>query len=53
MPAANLDKPEDYWDLVHFVRALPYPGMLPEDVRKAIYGSPAAAKAEAKVARAP
>jgi mono/diheme cytochrome c family protein len=36
MPAADL-KPEQYWDLVNFVQALPYPQMLPEDVRKRIY----------------
>ncbi len=41
-----LYSPEAYWDLVHFVQALPYPSMLPENkdkkdginVRKAIYG---------------
>jgi mono/diheme cytochrome c family protein len=27
----------DIWDLVNFVRALPYPGMLPEEVRNQIY----------------
>jgi mono/diheme cytochrome c family protein len=26
------------WDLVNFVQALPFSGMLPEDVRKAVYG---------------
>jgi mono/diheme cytochrome c family protein len=41
MPAANL-KAEEYWDLVNFVQALPYPQMLPEDVRSKIYGSPSA-----------
>ena len=30
--------PGKVWDIVHFVRALPYPHMLPEDVRKEIYG---------------
>ena len=29
---ANLS-PQEYWDLVHFVQALPYPKMLPEDIR--------------------
>lgn len=47
MPAAAFaagakDNPENarkMWDLVNFVRALPYPGMLPEDVRERIYGT--------------
>jgi mono/diheme cytochrome c family protein len=26
------------WDVVHFVQALPYPGMLPESVRDKVYG---------------
>jgi len=30
--------PAEYWDLIHFVQALPYPKMLPEDVRKKVYG---------------
>jgi mono/diheme cytochrome c family protein len=29
----------EVWDVVNFVQALPYPGMLPEDVRQKIYGS--------------
>ncbi len=29
---------DPYWDLVNFVQALPYPQMLPEDVRDSIYG---------------
>ena len=33
---ANLS-PQESWDLVHFVQALPYPKMLPEDIRKKIY----------------
>ncbi|MBY0232087.1 MAG: hypothetical protein K2W96_22650, partial [Gemmataceae bacterium] len=36
--ADKLPSPESYWDLVHFVQALPYPQMLPKDVRKAVYG---------------
>jgi mono/diheme cytochrome c family protein len=32
------DNAEPYWDLVNFVQALPYPKMLPKDVRDAIYG---------------
>jgi mono/diheme cytochrome c family protein len=32
-------KPDQIWDVVNFVKALPYPGMLPDDVRKPIYGT--------------
>jgi len=32
------DNADPYWDLVNFVQALPYPKMLPDDVRDAIYG---------------
>jgi mono/diheme cytochrome c family protein len=44
MPNATLEvdkgkKTDQYWDLVNFVQALPYPSMLPEKVRKEIYGS--------------
>jgi mono/diheme cytochrome c family protein len=43
MPRANFeDKGEGtdpYWDLVNFVQALPYPRMLPKDIRDEIYGS--------------
>lgn len=35
--------PEEAWDLINFVQALPYPAMLPRDVRDKIYG-PAEAK---------
>jgi len=28
----------DIWDLVNFVRSLPYPAMLPDDVRDKVYG---------------
>jgi len=39
MPAtANLSD-EEYWQLVNFVKTLPYPQMLPDDVRKAVYGA--------------
>jgi mono/diheme cytochrome c family protein len=34
--SANL-KDEEIWDIVHFVRALPYPAMLPEEIRDRIY----------------
>ena len=40
MPRADLksDKEIDqYWDMVNFVQALPYPQMLPEDIRFRIY----------------
>jgi mono/diheme cytochrome c family protein len=42
MPRADLKIDEDqkideYWDLVNFVQALPYPQMLPEDIRYRIY----------------
>jgi len=30
---------KELWDVVNFVQALPYPKMLPPDVRKAIYGA--------------
>jgi mono/diheme cytochrome c family protein len=29
---------EQAWDLVNFVQALPYPNMLPEEVRRKVYG---------------
>jgi mono/diheme cytochrome c family protein len=46
MPAPSLSD-ADYWNLVTFVRALPYPNMLPEDVRKAVYGGSESKKPEA------
>lgn len=44
MPQATLEvdkgkKTDQYWDLVNFVQALPYPHMLPEKVRNEIYGT--------------
>jgi mono/diheme cytochrome c family protein len=30
--------PKAMWDLVNFVQALPYPGMLPDNVRQKVYG---------------
>ena len=30
---------KEYWDLIHFVQALPYPKMLPNDVRAKVYGA--------------
>ncbi len=46
------DKPEELpeqqaWDLIAFLQALPYPAMLPSEVRKIVYG-PAPDKTEAK-----
>lgn len=32
------DSPKKIWDLVNFVKALPYPAMLPDDVREKVYG---------------
>ncbi len=49
MPGAKLPD-ADYWHLVNFVRALPYPAMLPDDVRRAIYGSGADRKPAGKQA---
>lgn len=38
MPAVVSLSERQLWDLAHFVEALPNPGKLPEDVRKAVYG---------------
>jgi mono/diheme cytochrome c family protein len=48
MPQADL-KPEQYWDLINFVQALPYPQMLPDDVRHKVY--PTSEKAGTRTAR--
>jgi mono/diheme cytochrome c family protein len=46
MPAtANLSD-EEYWQLVNFVKTVPYPAMLPDDVRKAVYGASELGKAK-------
>jgi len=42
MPGADLKidkekKLDEYWDVVNFLQALPYPQMLPKDVRERIY----------------
>jgi mono/diheme cytochrome c family protein len=38
MPAfSDSLKPDQIWDVVNFVRTLPYPAMLPEEIRKKIY----------------
>ena len=48
MPRADFDdktankaqwgEADPYWDLVNFVQALPYPQMLPKEIRDEIYG---------------
>jgi len=38
MPKTGLDNDKDIWDVVNFVQALPYPQMLPVDVRTKVYG---------------
>jgi mono/diheme cytochrome c family protein len=56
MPSATLKtdkveggvKTDEYWDLVNFVQALPYPQMLPEAVRAKIYDAPPAAEDHTK-----
>ncbi len=43
MPAAKLNtsaERDDYWDLVNFLQALPYPQMLPRDITAKIYDQP-------------
>jgi mono/diheme cytochrome c family protein len=37
MPAATGVTDEQTWDIVNFVQALPYPAMLPEEIRNKIY----------------
>jgi mono/diheme cytochrome c family protein len=40
-------KPEQIWDVVNFVEALPYPAMLPADVRRQVYeGAPDVAEGQ-------
>lgn len=46
MPKAGnalASSPDLMWDLVNFVRALPYPEMLPDEIRAKIYGDKVAA----------
>ena len=38
MPAAATLTEQQTWDVVHFVRALPNPSLLPADVKRAVYG---------------
>ena len=42
MPKTGLQNDKDIWDVVNFVQALPYPQMLPEDVRYKVYDRPPA-----------
>lgn len=56
MPGADLQidnnkKTDQYWDVVNFVQALPYPGMLPADIRAKIYGATHSDKPEEHAAR--
>jgi mono/diheme cytochrome c family protein len=56
MPSAELkidkgQKIDEYWDVVNFVRALPYPHMLPEDIRYKIYPRHEEEKSSAHAAR--
>jgi hypothetical protein len=42
MPKAQFEQGADknaepFWDVVNFVQALPYPQMLPEEIREQIY----------------
>jgi mono/diheme cytochrome c family protein len=41
------EKMKQVWDLVNFIQAVPYPGMLPEEVRRQVYGSDQAGQAHA------
>jgi len=38
MPKTGLPTDKEIWDVVNFVQAVPYPQMLPEDVRTKVYG---------------
>ena len=41
-PDTGMKDDKDVWDVVNFVQALPYPQMLPSDVREKVYGRVAA-----------
>jgi mono/diheme cytochrome c family protein len=47
------NKPDPIWDLVNFVQALPYPAMLPDDIRAEIYPSSGGAPRSEKAAFVP
>jgi mono/diheme cytochrome c family protein len=51
--AANALKPDQIWDLVNFVQALPYPAMLPKEIRADIYPAGPESRKEEKAAFAP
>lgn len=40
MPKFVGESEKDYWDLINFVQNLPYPAMLPADVRARVYPDP-------------
>ena len=43
-------KTKQVWDLVNFIRAVPYPGMLPDDVRRQVYRTDKPSEARAAAA---
>jgi hypothetical protein len=46
MPDSKDEEDKKIWDIVHFVQALPYPAMLPADLRQKIYGPAMTKQAE-------
>ena len=46
MPPTGVADDKDVWDVVNFVQTLPYPQMLPEDVRYKVYDKPPAENAK-------
>jgi mono/diheme cytochrome c family protein len=44
MSAATNLKRDEYWDVVNFLQALPYPDMLPQDIREKVYPAPLASE---------
>jgi len=46
MPATTDLSDEQVWDIVDFLEALPYPHMLPADIRRKVYGEGKEHKAE-------
>lgn len=46
MPPANELRPDEAWDVVNFVLAMPYPQMLPDDIKAKVYPPSAGGKAE-------
>jgi hypothetical protein len=43
-------KHQQVWDLVNFIEAVPYPSMLPDDVRRQVYKSESAGEVQAAAA---